>query len=203
VTLYSVPVSVLPTKQFVMGGRTPGGIVGTSVLKQFLSTLDYPRGELILRERSAGASARFDEEAAGRVLDEVPFYLQGTHFLLAGGNLNGFGDMIFHVDSGLAGEPSFGAPRQTLEYVGIPIPEVSTEEGLMGGGGVVAGGTFPVEELGLGNLVQHGLLGSYGPLPSESYKRLGFIQDGIVSHGFLRQYAWTIDFDRMRMVFTR
>lgn len=203
VTLYSVPVSVLPTRQFAMGGHATGGIVGTSVLRQFLSTLDYPRGELILRERSEDASVRLDEEIRGRVLDETPFYLQGTHFLMARGSLNGFGNMVFHVDSGLAGEPSCGAPRQTLEYVGIPIPEVSTDGGAMGGGGVVAVGQFPVAEIALGDLKQHDLLGSYGPIPPESYKRLGFIQDGLVSHGFLRQYAWTIDFDRMRMVFTR
>ena len=33
--------------------------------------------------------------------------------------------------------------------------------------------------------------------------KLGFIQDGLISHNFLRAYAWTLDFERMRMVFTR
>jgi hypothetical protein len=32
---------------------------------------------------------------------------------------------------------------------------------------------------------------------------LGFIQDGLISHKFLRQYAWTLDFEGMRMLFTK
>jgi hypothetical protein len=181
-----------------------GGIIGTNVLRQFLSTLDYPNGRLILRERSEEAASAFREELGGRVVDEIPFYLQGTHFLLAHGSLNGHDDLLFHVDSGLAGEPAFGAPIETLEYVGIPVPEVEVHEGTVGGGGGgFALGTFPVETLGMGQIVQRDLVGSYGGIPPGSYRRLGFIMDGLISHNFLRQYAWTLDFARMRMVFTQ
>jgi hypothetical protein len=204
VTLNSVPLSVLPTKQFSMGEQVIGGILGTSVLRQFLSTLDYPNEQLILRNRSDEAASAFEEESVGRIADEVPFYLEGTHFLLAHGSLNGFDGLLFHVDSGLAGEAAFSAPRQTLEYVGIPIPEISVHEGIVGGGGGgFAVGAFAIEELGLGGLTQPNLVGSYGALPAEGYRRLGFIEDGLISHNFLRQYAWTIDFSRMRMVFAR
>ena len=54
-----------------------------------------------------------------------------------------------------------------------------------------------------GCLVKKDLTGSFGGLPPGSYWRLGFIQDGLVSHNFLREYAWTLDFDGMRMVFSR
>lgn len=203
VTLHSVPISVLPTKPLSLGEHVIGGIVGTSVLRQFLSTIDYPNGRLILHERSEDAASALRDEIGGRVEYEIPFYLQGTHFLLAHGSLNGHEGLVFHVDSGLAGEPAFGAPLETLEYVGIPVPEVAVHEGTVGGGGGFALGTFPIETLGVGPLVQRGLVGSYGGMPPGSYRRLGFIKDGLISHNFLRQYAWTIDFSRMRMVFTQ
>ena len=133
----------------------------------------------------------------------MPFYLQSTHFLLARGSLNGVGDLLFHVDSGLAGTPAFSAPRQTLEYVGIPIPEIEAREGSIGGGGAFATGTFEIAELGLGDLVQSDLVGDFGALPPQGYRMLGFIQDGLISHNFLKAYAWTLDFEGMRMVFTR
>lgn len=203
-TLHSVPISVLPTKPLSMGEHVIGGIVGTGVLRQFLSTIDYPNGRLILQDRSEDGGSASRRNDSGREAYEVPFYLQGTHILLAHGSLNGYGGLLFHVDSGLAGEPAFGAPLETLEYVGIPVPEAVVHEGTIGGGGGgFALGTFPIATLGLGPLVQRDLVGSYGGLPPGSYRRLGFITDGLISHNFLRRYSWTIDFSRMRMVFGR
>jgi hypothetical protein len=133
-------------------------------------------------------------------VEEIPFYLQGSHFILAHGSLNGHGGMLFHVDSGLAGVPSFAAPEQTLEYVGISLPETSVKEGVVGGGGGgFAVGEFEIERLGLGGLEQTGLIGSFGGQPPGSYRMAGFIIDGLISHNFLRQYAWTLDFDGMKM----
>ena len=72
-----------------------------------------------------------------------------------------------------------------------------------GGGGAWASAQFPIEEVGMGALRQSDKTGEYGALPPESYMRLGFVQDGLISHQFLREYAWTLDFDRMVMVFTK
>ena len=204
VTLHSVPIAVLPTKQFRMGDREIGGIVGTGVLRQFLATLDYPNERLVLREPTAASAAAFRGEVGDGVLEEIPFYLQSTHFLMMKGSLNGRDGLLFHVDSGLAGEPAFSATQQTLEYVGIPIPEAVVRDDIIGGGGGgFAVGTFAIDELGLGGLTQSDLIGSYGAMPPESYRRLGFIQDGLISHNFLREYAVTIDFSTMTMVFAR
>jgi hypothetical protein len=203
VTLHSVPISVLPTGNMEIGGRQLDGIVGTGVLKQFLATLDYPNERLILRSPSGQAASAFLTDVADDALDEVPFYLQSTHFLMAQGSLNGVDGLVFHVDSGLAGTAAFGAPRQTLDYVGIPVPDVEVHaDNVGGGGGGFATGTFEIAELGLGELRQASLVGSFGGLPPQSFMMLGFIQDGLISHNFLRQYAWTLDFERMVMVFT-
>jgi hypothetical protein len=204
VTLQSVPIAVLPTGNMEIGGHRLEGIVGTGVLRQFLATLDYPNDRLVLRSPSGEAAAAFLAGTAGAALDEISFYLQSTHFLMAQGSLNGVDGLMFHVDSGLAGTAAFSAPRQTLDYVGIPLPEVEVHpENVGGGGGGFATGAFDIAELGLGGLRQADLVGSFGGLPPQSFMMLGFIQDGLISHKFLRQYAWTLDFEGMRMLFTK
>jgi len=199
VELREVPVMMLPTKPLSLGGVEVGGIVGTGVLKQFLATMDCPNAQLVLRPRGTPAS-----ELPGRVVENVPFYLEGTHFILTHGSLNEYGELLFLVDSGLAGIPAFGASKQTLEYVGIPIPETKVRDDVVGGGGGgFAVGEFEIAELGLGELRQTELIGSFGGQPPGSYWRRGFITDGLISHNFLKAYAWTLDFDGMRMVFTQ
>ena len=206
VTLKAVPVSLLPTQRFskgFAGGKyTIGGILGTGVLKQFLSTLDYGGGRLILRRPDEEGRQEMMRSAMGKTVAEVPFVMAATHFMMARGRLDDKDGLTLFVDSGLASEAAFTAPLQTLKYAGIPVPETKVQEGIGGGGGGgFATGQFPIKKLGLGSLVQENLKGDYGATPPESYWRLGFINDGIISHQFLRKYAWTIDFARMKMIF--
>lgn len=203
VTMSSVPIAMLPTGHFSVADEPVYGIIGTNLLKQFLATMDYPNERLILREPTGSATSRFYAESAALEVEEMPFYLQATHYMMAGGSLNGHDGLMFFVDSGLGGEPSFTAPQQTLAYLGVPLPDASEAVDAVGGGGAWSSTTFPIDQLGLGGLSQSGVTGEYGALPPGSYMRLGFIQDGLISHSFLRQYAWTLDFERMRMVFTR
>jgi hypothetical protein len=206
VALKAVPISILPTQRFSKGfadGKyTIGGIVGTRVLKQFLSTLDYGSGRLILRRPDEESRQDLVQAASGKTIIEIPFVLAGTHFMMARGRLDDKDGLTLFVDSGLASEAAFTAPLQTLKYASIPVPETKVQEGIGGGGGGgFATGQFPIKKLGLGPLIQENLKGDYGATPPESYWRLGFINDGIISHQFLRKYAWTIDFARMKMIF--
>jgi hypothetical protein len=211
VTLKSVPISILPTQRFskgFAGGRyTIGGILGTGVLKQFLATLDYPGEQLVLRR--ADDEGRKDAlkaaDDAGKTVVAIPFALAVTHFMMARGSLDGKDGLVFFVDSGLASEAAFAAPIQTLKYAGIPVPETKVQDGSIGGGGGAgfATGQFPVKRLGLGPLVLENMKGEYGLTPPESYWRNGFINDGLISHQFLRNYAWTIDFGAMKMFFAK
>lgn len=209
ITLKQVPIAILPTKRFSAGfegGKyTLGGFIGTAALKQFLSTLDYKNGWLILRERTNENVAKLKEELEGRIAAEVPFVLKATHFMMARGSLNDKDGLTFFVDSGLASAACFSAPVQTLEYVGIPVPEKKVhEDSIGGGGGKWASGAFPIKNIGLGSLSQSNVIGEYGSRPPESYWSLGFIQDGLISHLFLRQYSsWTLDFDAMKYIFEK
>ena len=207
VTLENVPIMTLATKRFsplfADGERPIGGIITTGVLRQFLATVDYEQAQLLLRERSDKGRAQLTGFLDGKRIVEVPFALDATHLMMARGGLDDRDGLTFFVDSGLASEAAFAAPLQTLQLAGIPVPETHVpEDGVGGGGGVWASGEFAIARLALGHLVQTDLKGEYGSRTPKTYWERGFIQDGLISHRFLRQYSsWTIDFDRMRYVF--
>jgi hypothetical protein len=207
VTLKSVPVSLLPTqrfsKGFAEGKYTIGGILSTGVLKQFLSTFDYPGGRLVLRPPDAQGLAEFRREIAKSRATEVPFVLALSHFMMTRGRLDDVAPLTFFMDSGLASAAAFTGPAETLRFAGIPIPQTKVEPGGIGGGGGAgfATGLFPIKKLGLGSLVQENLKGEFGAFPPNGLWMLGFLNDGIISHQFLKRYAWTIDFSAMRMIF--
>jgi len=209
VTLKQVPITILPTKrfspEFENGKYTLGGFIGTAALRQFLSTIDYRNSRLILRERTKENAAKVRDELKGRIAAEVPFVLKDTHMMMARGSLNDKDGLTFFVDSGLAGEACFAAPIQTLQYTGIPVPETKIRENAVGGGGGKwASGLFPIRSVGLGNLRQLDVKGEYGSRPPQSYWAHGFIEDGLISHKFLRKYSsWTLDFDAMKYIFEK
>ena len=113
--------------------------------------------------------------------------------------------LTFFMDSGLASENMLTAPIQTLQYLGIPVPETEMPaEGVGGGGGRWASGRFAVERVTLGSLVQTDASGEYGSRRPASYWTEFYIQDALLSHRFLRQHAsWTLDFDNMTYIFAR
>jgi hypothetical protein len=196
-----VPIMILPTRRWstLWPGFTCRGTVTTRVLMQFLSTIEFPNGRLALRDKqgSQAALSKIRREARAH----IPFHLAATHLMMAKGSLNGKEDLTYLIDSGYASPNAFTAPVQTLRYAGIAEPELKVLEGPGGGGGDFASGDFPIERLGLGPLLQHNLVGGLGPLVPETYWSNGFIMDGLVSHSFLKKYAWTLDFVHTRMLF--
>ena len=212
VTITSVPVMILPIERFsegfAEGQYRLRGVLGTATLRQFLSTVDYENEQIILRPKTEAAKETLMSSFAGKQSTAMPFALAATHLMMAKGQLNEVDDMTLFVDSGLADEAGakMTAPLQTLNYVGIPVPETAVDENSIGGGGGAgfATGHFPVDKLGLGDLVQTDAVGLYGTSTPESYWQLGFIQDGLISHNFLRQYdSWTLDFSEMTMLFAQ
>lgn len=209
VVVRNVPVWVMPTQRFSSiypdGKTSLGGIIGTGLIRQFLATLDYQRGKFVLRQRSADGQRALRAALSGHSVTEVPFALHATHWMMARGALDDRRNLTFFIDSGLASDAAFSAPPQTLLYAGIPQPKVKRDpRSPGGGGGAWSNGTFAIRSLALGPLVQHDLVGEFGAMPASTYWQNGFIQDGLLSHRFLRQYAsWSIDFDRMQYVFAQ
>ncbi len=180
------PVTVSAVPVMTAGFERP--VIGTGFLSRFLPTIDYPGGRLVLRPRDGEPG-----EGIG-----VPFRIAATHLMLVDGVLND-APMTFLVDSGLRDEQgsAFTAPAATLAAAGIALPATAPERSSTGAGDVTLElGHFPIARLAVGSLVQEDLVGLYGAFPPG----LEGI-DGLVSHGFLRRYRWTIDFTRMTMRF--
>lgn len=206
VTIHDVPVMIMPARRFTFDQTYPlSGIFGTALTRQFLTTLDYRNQKLILRERTAENARAIRRAIGGDLAAEIPFVLDATHLMMARGALNAKTGLTWFIDSGLAMQAAFTAPIQTLNYTGIPVPETKMPEGTVGGGGGKwASGIFDIRSLSLGPLQQTGLKGEYGARPPDSYWSQGYIQDGLLSHNFLRKYgSWTLDFDSMTYLFAR
>ena len=187
----NVPVHVKamePMTRSVLGEELDG-VIGTVFLYHFLSTLDYANGALRLEPRGSRPST---------VAQAVPFWLAGRHFVLAQGEVNGHGPMLFHIDTGLAGGGFLCGPS-TIERAGIALDETRAAEG-MGGGGPVRVIPVDIEQLALGPVRRGPVQGIFAEAhPSEAY---GLELGGIVSHQFFREGSVAFDFDRMRLHIT-
>jgi hypothetical protein len=181
------------------GKQQVDGVIGTVLLYHFLSTLDYPKGELILRRKDAASRRQAEGAAAGPTAD-VPFWLAGDHTMVAWGRINKRELVLLFIDTGLAGG-SVALAESVLKEAGIKLLEGQATDHI-GGGGRVRSIPFTVNELQLGEAKGHDLRGWFdGPLPCEHSH--GFRIAGLVSHGFFRPYSLTFDFTAMRLILSK
>lgn len=196
-------MNIQKVRQFsgpIFGGRGVDGIIGTILLYHFLSTLDYPQGELILRRKTKKNLKQFEKngQAIGYIV--IPFWMAGDHYMVAWGTANKSEPMLFFVDTGLAGG-GFSCPESTLKKASIKLNESKAGEG-MGGGGKVKVVPFVVDELTLGEAKEQGIRGFFSGL-SPIENAFGFHIGGLISHGFFRHYSLTFDFSGMRFFLKR
>lgn len=161
----------------------------------FLATLDYPKGELVLRRRTPAVRAQFEREAAAQNATAQPFWLAGDHFMFAWGRVNGRPPVLLFVDTGLAGG-GFVCSGQAARDFGIDLSETQTATGV-GGAGPTRVTWFSVDSLSMGTVTGRNIWGALGTLMFRA--SFGFDAGGIVSHQFFRPYALTFDFDAMRL----
>jgi hypothetical protein len=105
ITIKSIPVKLGPVQRFsemFPNNLKISGILGTGILQQFLSTIDYPEGQLILRPRNEGSRSSLKTEFPQFKTIELPFVLGMTHFMLVKGTINGKDSLNLFLDSGLA-----------------------------------------------------------------------------------------------------
>jgi hypothetical protein len=127
--LHNVPVAVLST----LRGESDLVILGTNILEQFLSTMDYANRRLILSKRT-DAVPRAEHLAMLTSGVSVPFYLWGEHSMFARGGAAGRRDLNFFVDSGLVAlhpdgkggqrQASFTSSRRRFKTWGIRDAEI-------------------------------------------------------------------------------
>jgi hypothetical protein len=197
-TAYDVPVGVLATHAAALFPNVHiDGIVGTTYFERFLATIDYPNDRLILRPRTPQSSLDFQRSAADAGAAIVPCYLVGDHFVMAEAQVNAAPAGLFLFDSGLAGGGLM--PSEALvKAAGIVLDKAAGGTGV-GAGGPVEVVPFLADRVAAGTAVQRGVRGLYTPEGSP-LSIFPFTVWGIVSNDFLHHYAYTVDFDAMRVV---
>jgi predicted aspartyl protease len=192
VEIRNVPVLLLNTHQFApgFGGKQVDGILGTVFFYHFLTTLDYPRGELVLRQKTEKGLKGLDKAAV-----VIPFWMAGDHYMVAWGKIESL-PVLFFVDTGMAGG-GLSCTESVLKEAGIKLAEDQASES-MGGGGKHKVVPFTVKNLSLGEATAKNVRGVFnGPFLEEN--AFGFRIGGFIGHGFFRPYAVTFDFTGMRL----
>jgi tetratricopeptide (TPR) repeat protein len=195
-TIKNLPAVMLPLRQLSegFGVKQIDGIIGTTLFYHFLATMDYPRGELVLRRKTAEALEEFTKSAGKRVT--VPIWMASDHFMVGWGRVETLPPTLLFVDSGLMGAGAKLA-ESVIKEAGIKLEENKANEGA-GGGGKLKIVPYTVRQLSFGDIKEENVPGLYdGPFPWED--SFGFNLAGMIGHDFLRPYAVTFDFKNMQV----
>jgi hypothetical protein len=163
-------------------GRMIEGVIGVDLLRRFVTTLDYPNHQLILRRQAPALPGSF------------PFWLAGDHEILANGTINGTKQLVV-IDNSVPDQACL-MPRSTLAQIGEdpgdaapPPPGPHRPQPV----------TVTAKIVTLGDATQADVpceAGSFPPaLETSTGARIGLL----LSHPFLKRYAVTFDFQAMRM----
>jgi len=194
----NLPVAIMPLRPLskTLGSRQIDGILGTVLFYHFLTTLDYPNKQLILRRRNEQNLRQF-EANPGKEAVTIPFWMASSHFMVSPARINGREPTLLFVDSGLAGA-GVKLGEYAIKHDGIKLLEDKATESV-GAAGKFRSVPFVLNTLALGAAQQPNVNGYFeGPFPWEM--TYGFRLVGMVGHEFLRRYAVTLDFDGMRII---
>ncbi len=199
-TINNVPVAMLPLRQLSegFGVKQIDGIIGTTLFYHFLTTMDYPGGELVLRRKDAKNLREFKKSPGNKVA--VPIWMASDHFMVGWGRVESLPPALLFVDSGLMGAGAKLA-ESVIKEAGIKLDESKAEEGA-GGGGTLKIVPYTVHQLSFGDIKEENVPGLYdGPFPWENM--FGFHLAGMIGHDFLKPYAVTFDFQNMQIFLQR
>jgi hypothetical protein len=195
-TIKNLPVVMLPLRQLSegLGMKQINGIIGTTLFYHFLTTMDYQRGELVLRRKTAKSLEEFKKSAGKRVA--VPIWMASDHFMVGWGRVEALPPTLLFVDTGLVGA-GVKLAESVIKEAGIKLEENKATQGA-GGGGTLKIVPYTVHQLSFGDIKEENVPGLYdGPFPWEN--AFGFHLAGMVGHDFFKPYAVTFDFQNMQI----
>ena len=195
-TVRNLPAAMLPLRQLSesLGAKRIDGIIGTTLFYHFLATIDYPKGELVLRRKDAASLEQFVESAGKSIA--VPFWIASDHFMVGWGRVETLPPTLLFVDTGLA-SAGVKLADSVIKQAGIKLEEDKASSGA-GGGGTLRIVPYVVHRLSFGQLQEDNVPGLYdGPFPWENI--FGFHLAGMVGHDFFKPHAVTFDFQNMKI----
>jgi Aspartyl protease/Tetratricopeptide repeat len=199
-TVKNLPTAIMPLRQLSegFGVKQIDGIIGTTLFYHFLTTMDYPHGELVLRRKDAKSMVEFKKSPDKRVT--VPIWMAGDHFMVGWGRVETLPPSLLFVDTGLTGA-GVKLAESVIKEAGIKLDESKATEGA-GGGGSLKIVPYSVHQISLGDIKEENVHGIYdGPFPWENM--FGFHLAGMVGHEFFKPYAVTFDFQNMQIFLKR
>jgi hypothetical protein len=195
-SIKNLPAVTLPLRQLSkgFGVKQIDGIIGTTLFYHFIATMGYPRGELVLRRKTAENLEEFKQSQGKRVT--VPIWMASDHFMVGWGQVETLPPSLLFVDTGLMGA-GVKLAESVIKEAGIKLEEDKASEGA-GGGGTLKIVPYTVHHLSFGNIKEENVPGVYdGPFPWEN--TFGFHLAGMVGHDFFKPYAVTFDFQNMQI----
>lgn len=196
-TIRNVPTAMLPLRQLSegFGVKQIDGIIGTTLFYHFLTTMDYPHGELVLRRKDSESLGEFKAQSSAKRVT-IPMWMASDHFMVGWGRVETLPPTLLFVDTGLAGA-GVKLAESVIKEAGIKLEENKATEGA-GGGGTLKTVPYTVHQLSLGDIKEENVPGLYdGPFPWQYM--FGFHLAGMVGHDFFKPYAVTFDFQNMQI----
>ena len=194
----NVPVVFLDTRRFsaMLYGdeHRVDGILGTYLFARFLTTLDYVNEKIVFEIKNTATS--WEDRLKTEAFSPVRFWMV-DHFMLARGRVNNAMELLFLIDTGLAGM-GFTCPKSTLKEGRFVLKKAQANSGL-GGGGKIQSIPFDVESLSLGGIVERNIHGLYGPFPPAIEHSYGLRIGGLISHEFFRNHTVIFDYSKMTL----
>lgn len=185
----NVPVTILEEM------NTEIIIFGTNVLKEFLTTVDYPNNQFVFttKDNTELMKAHRDQYTGNK----MRFIMWGDHYMMGNGKYNGKRVNMF-FDSGLVvvGEANGEVAQSWLCLSKKSMRKLGIKERRQTEALAVTATNDTLSFAGLNN---ENVVLSRSGIGDLSF---GGIQcDLLISHGLLKNYAWTIDFDNMEYMF--
>ena len=179
-----------------------GAIIGTKIFQQVVVTMDYPNERLVLQDKKTFNTSTFEGHLPSDFA-AVTFQLAELHTLTCEGVLNGQAAM-FWLDSGYADEAAVLVNGLTFTDYGLDLPELAYHEDAVSGGGTgyESGGMEHFGSAGVGDLILDDISAGFDP-GEDFYWESGYIVEAMLSHAYLKHYAWTIDFANRTMYFVK
>ncbi|WP_043622890.1 aspartyl protease family protein [Nonomuraea candida] len=174
-------------------GSEPQGTLGTVLFYHFLTTMDYARGQFVLRRKTDANLRRFRAEAARSKGDVLPLWLAKDHFPCTLGSLGDLGPRVVTFDTGGPGR-GIGTSIAFAERAGIALGEPEETRG---------GVRYPIapERSSLGKATRRRIKGYANENPKVG---AGMRFDTIANftHEFFEPFAITFDYAHMNLYVT-
>lgn len=158
------------------------GVVGTTILSRFLTTMDYAGRALVLRRGPAAPSIRTSHGTA-------PLWLAPDHFIFSRGRIGGSAEGLVLLDTGGVG---LGVVLTNAQAVADDVTPDKSDPGTYLG---VTGYPCTPSQVSLGQVVRQDITGAVGPFQPPA--DFGFSDIGTLSHEFFRTLSMTLDFTHM------